>query len=142
MKRFFRFALPLATLFAPIAARAQSRGLLTGISSACAEQGDCQIPDFFIVGNNVSRLILGLSGSFMLLMVIIGGFFWLTAAGNTERIEKGKKILSGSVIGLIIVFAAYTIIQFVVYGVACPKDKPCPYVNEVFQRPFGGGTNK
>ena len=134
---------PLAMFLFPLAASAAEAcnppagaqpagGLLTGISLQCSACGTCQIPDFFIVGNNVVNLLLGLSGSFMLLMVITGGFFWLTAAGNTERIERGKKILSGAVIGLIIVFVSYTIVQFILAAVGVPN------VAEIFKRPFGG----
>jgi|GEM_PF-6244331 len=117
-------------LLAPLAARAQG-GLLSGVSPLCGSAGSCQLSDFFVVGNNVVKLILGLSGSVMLLMVIYGGFMWLTSGGSADRIEKGKKILVGSAVGLIIVFGAYTLIQFILGAIGVAN------VAEIFKRPFG-----
>ena len=49
-----------------------------------------------------------------------------------DQWERGKKILSGAVIGLIIVFVSYTIVQFILAAVGVPN------VAEIFKRPFGG----
>ncbi|MBI3115589.1 MAG: hypothetical protein HYZ09_03835, partial [Candidatus Kerfeldbacteria bacterium] len=38
---------------------------------------------------------------------------WMTAAGNDERIDKAKKVISAAVIGLIIVLLAWAIVIFV-----------------------------
>lgn len=72
----------------------------------------CGLPELVQVGINLAKIILALSGSLALLMFIYGGFTWLTAAGSSERVDKGKKILTGAVIGLIIIFGAVTIINF------------------------------
>jgi hypothetical protein len=45
--------------------------------------------------------------------VILGGFQWMTAGGNEEKIEKAKKVISAAVIGLIIVLLAWAIVIFV-----------------------------
>ena len=106
-------------------------GLLAGVSDSCGRCGNCQLTDFFVVGNNVFRLLIGLSGSFALLMVIYGGFMWLTSGGSSERIEKGKKVLVGAVIGLIIVFGAYTVVELIL-AAAGVKGVPA-----LLNRPFG-----
>lgn len=72
----------------------------------------CGLPELVQVGINLAKIILALSGSLALLMFIYGGFTWLTAAGSSERVDKGKKILTGAIIGLIIIFGAVTIINF------------------------------
>lgn len=63
---------------------------------------------------NVAKLILGISGSVALALFIYGGFLMLISGGNEQMVTKGKNVLSGAVIGLIIVFAAYTGIFFLV----------------------------
>jgi hypothetical protein len=45
-------------------------------------------------------------------MIIIGGFQWLTSAGNEEKVEKAKKTISSAVIGIIIVILAWAIVIF------------------------------
>ncbi len=62
----------------------------------------------------VIKAILGISGSAALLMFVWGGFLWLTSAGNTDRIKKGKDTLVWAVIGLAVIFSAYTLVNAVV----------------------------
>ena len=62
---------------------------------------------------NILNLVLGLLALIAVIMIIIGGFTWLTAAGNEEKVDKAKKIISAAVIGLIIVLLAWAIVIFV-----------------------------
>ena len=63
------------------------------------------------------RPILGLVGVLFLLLMIWGGFVWMTASGNEEKIGKAKQLITGAVIGMVIIFAAYAITSFVVSNV-------------------------
>ena len=47
-------------------------------------------------------------------MILIGGFQWMTAAGNEEKVEKAKKIISAAIVGLIIILLAWAIVNFVI----------------------------
>ena len=69
--------------------------------------------------NTLIPLIIVLSGLILLIMLIAGGFQMLTSAGNPEGAEAGKKKLTSALIGFVVIFAAYWIIQFmeVVLGV-------------------------
>lgn len=62
---------------------------------------------------NILNLVLGLLVLVAVIMVIIGGFTWLTAAGNEEKVDRAKKIISAAVIGLIIVLLAWAVVIFV-----------------------------
>jgi hypothetical protein len=55
---------------------------------------------------NIAQIILGVSGAIALLMFIYGGFLWLTAGGSPSKVQQGTKIMIGTVIGLVIIFAA------------------------------------
>jgi hypothetical protein len=107
-------------------------GLIAGISSQCSSTGTCQLSDFFAVGANVTKLILGISGSVMLIMVVYGGFLWLISSGNSARVEQGKKVLSSSLLGLIIVFGAYTLIWVLLQALGASD------IAKTFSAPFGG----
>lgn len=48
-----------------------------------------------------------------LAIIIYGGFVWMTAAGNEEKISKAKKTLSAAAIGLIVVMLSWAIVIFV-----------------------------
>jgi hypothetical protein len=74
-----------------------------------------------IAATNVPQLIgsiikevLGIVGALALLMFVYGGFLWLTSGGSPDRIKKGKDILVWAVIGLVVIFASYTLVDFVI----------------------------
>ncbi len=56
-------------------------------------------------------MIMMFAGIILFLMIIAGGFTMLTAVGNPEKVKKGQTLLTNSVIGFVIVFAAYWIMQ-------------------------------
>lgn len=81
--------------------------------SAAYKTGDYELSDILTIIIGASRWILGIVGSLTLVMFIYGGFTFLISAGSKEKIEKARKIIVAAIIGLIIVFASYVIIQFV-----------------------------
>lgn len=64
----------------------------------------------------IAEFILGLAGSIALLMFVYGGFVYLTAFGKADQAKKGQQVLVAAVIGLVIAFSAYLIVDFVVAG--------------------------
>ncbi|MFH1170965.1 MAG: pilin [bacterium] len=63
---------------------------------------------------NVINWVLGLLGIIAVIMILVGGFQWMTAAGNEEKVEKAKKIISAAIVGLIIILLAWAIVNFVI----------------------------
>ncbi len=64
----------------------------------------------------IINAVLGIVGSLALIMFIYGGFTWMLAAGNQEKVQKGKDILIWATIGLIVIFSAYALVKFVFTG--------------------------
>ncbi|MBI4281340.1 IPT/TIG domain-containing protein, partial [Candidatus Uhrbacteria bacterium] len=62
---------------------------------------------------NIIRIFLGLLGVVAITLILVGGFLWMTAAGNEEKIAKAKQLLLNAVIGLAIVLGAFAITSFV-----------------------------
>jgi len=62
----------------------------------------------------IIRAILSLLGIVFMSLIVYGGYLWMTARGNEEKLEKAKAIIRGSIIGLVIVLASYAITAFVV----------------------------
>src|SRR3989338_10207064 len=61
----------------------------------------------------IISVFLGLLGIIFVILIIVAGFNWMTAAGDEAKIEKAKKLISRAIIGLIIIVAAYAIPKFV-----------------------------
>lgn len=74
----------------------------------------CTITDLVTVGVNIAYLILGLIGTLALLMFVYGGIMFLISSGNQEKVTKAKSILVNAVIGIVIVFSAWLIVNFII----------------------------
>ncbi|MBI4457701.1 hypothetical protein HY633_01930 [Candidatus Uhrbacteria bacterium] len=61
---------------------------------------------------NIANIILGLTGSFALLMFVYGGFTLLTSGGSQEAVTKGKTIIQNSVIGIVIILGSGYVITY------------------------------
>ena len=49
-----------------------------------------------------------------IVMLVVGGYFFITSSGEPEKIEKAQKAITAAIIGLIIVFIARAIVFFIV----------------------------
>ncbi|MCK4539920.1 hypothetical protein KAU09_02070 [Candidatus Parcubacteria bacterium] len=69
--------------------------------------------------------VLGIVGSLALVMFIYGGFTWMLAAGSNEKVQKGKDILIWATLGLVVIFSAFAIVDFILRGITnTPKPSP------------------
>jgi|SRR3989344_3877422 len=57
--------------------------------------------------------ILPLAGMVLLLYLLFAGFQYLTSAGDPKKVEQAKERLTSALVGFVIVFAAYWIVQIV-----------------------------
>lgn len=57
--------------------------------------------------------VLAFVGVIFLILMIYGGFLWMTAGGNDQQVEKAKNLITAAIIGLVIVFAAYAITAYI-----------------------------
>ncbi len=104
----------LATAASPGAACAQGTAsesevgpLMQGICKECYKLGDCSVTDIMSVFANVGNYVVGIIASLVFLMYVLGGMFWLGSRGDKAWVDKGKKYIRNSTIGLLIVLFAY-----------------------------------
>lgn len=72
----------------------------------------------------IGRIILGVTGvvgSIALAMFLYGGFLWLTAAGKDDQVSKGKDTLVWAALGLALIFASYSLVNFIFGALTGPK---------------------
>jgi hypothetical protein len=55
---------------------------------------------------NITEWIITVSLSLAALMYIVGGFLWMSDAGNIERVKIAKNIIMSTTIGLIVILMA------------------------------------
>ena len=61
----------------------------------------------------VINIFLGFLGILATLIIIYGGFIWMTSGGSAEKIDRAKRILINGVIGLVIILSSYAIARFI-----------------------------
>lgn len=75
----------------------------------------CNICHLWILADNIINfLIFKMALPILVLAILIGGFFWMTSAGNPERIKKGKNILTSSIVGIFIAFGGWLIVDTII----------------------------
>lgn len=66
-----------------------------------------------IVGTIITTA-LSLLGVIFLVLMIYGGFLWMTARGDEAQVTKAKDLMQAAIIGLVVVISAYAISYFVI----------------------------
>lgn len=74
----------------------------------------CDYNAFITTVQRFINLFLYLAIFIAVIMIVIAGFKYLTAGGNTSKTESAKKIIYAVVIGMIIAFLSYAIVYYVV----------------------------
>jgi len=63
---------------------------------------------------NIIRVLLGMLGLILVILIVYAGFLWTTAQGDPAKVKKAQDMIKQAIIGMIIVFAAYAIANFVI----------------------------
>ncbi|MEJ0021935.1 MAG: pilin [Candidatus Doudnabacteria bacterium] len=67
--------------------------------------------DLPICVNQIYIWSLGISALLAMLILVIGGYYYMTASGNAEQSGKGIQMIWSAVIGLGLLFAAYLLLH-------------------------------
>ncbi len=59
---------------------------------------------------SVLQFLLSIVGVLAIIMLVVGGIMYMTAAGNEDRIDTGKKIVTYSIVGIAVALAALVIV--------------------------------
>ena len=117
MKKLFRFAvmftvvyMAVAALAAPVALDEPDLGLNYATNLGLASQnGDVRDTAVDIV-----KYLMTFLGIIAVVVILIGGFRWMTAGGNEDKIASAKKTITAGAIGLVVILAAFAIVTFVI----------------------------
>ena len=103
-------ALPIF-VHAEVPLNASTTGL--NASGAAAGFGLTARPITTVIGQ-VIQVILEVAGAIVALYMFYGGVLWMTAGGDSTKVDKAKSIIVNSVIGIAIMLTAFSITTFVV----------------------------
>lgn len=67
----------------------------------------------------VLKGFISILGILFLCYTVYAGFVWMTAGGNEAKILRAKSTLATGVIGMVVIFSAFSIAQFFVTTIGC-----------------------
>lgn len=63
---------------------------------------------------NVTNVLLFLIGAVAVIMLVIGGFKYVTSNGNADQIKSAKNTVMYAIIGIVVAIMGFAIVRFVV----------------------------
>lgn len=117
MKKIQTIAAALATTASTLfmAPAAYAAGEATGWLDSLAGAGVSEdLPSL------ITRLInwaIGIAALICVVILIVAGYTYITAAGDEDKIQKASKTLTYAIIGLVICFIAVILVRFVLTSV-------------------------
>ncbi len=69
--------------------------------------------DFRLIIVDIIKFVLTFVALIFVIMILSAGFKWMTAGGDDSQVEKARNTLKHSIIGLLIVIAAWAIAHYV-----------------------------
>lgn len=95
----------------------------------------CQVNDFVNLFIYLMKWGLSILSVLAVLMLVYGGFQFLTAAGRASKVDEGRRIIIGTVVGTIISLTAYVLINTTVTaitGTRLASSNPFGVIGAVF----------
>ena len=103
-------------LILPAVALAQPQDSNFGLDQLSNVQlGRNTLPNTIAIFINV---ILGFLGIVAFIIILLGGFKWMTSGGDEDKIGEAKKLMGAGVVGMAIVLASWAIASFVIAQLA------------------------
>lgn len=105
-------------LFAPVSANAANSTLVNecvGVtqSAVCNKANSTAATPSNFIGKIVSTLLF-IIGALSVLMIIVGGLLYVTSNGDSGRVTMAKNTITYAIVGVVVSFLAFAIVQYVV----------------------------
>jgi hypothetical protein len=77
----------------------------------CKEDGECNLCNLLTIFTNISRKILSIAGGIALVFFVLAGVSFIMSFGNSEKVQSSKKMVIGTIIGLVIILLSWTMVN-------------------------------
>ncbi|KKU12184.1 MAG: hypothetical protein UX19_C0005G0016 [Candidatus Woesebacteria bacterium GW2011_GWA1_45_8] len=78
-----------------------------------ANSSAATLQDLEVVFANIVSAILGFAGIVLFVLLIMGGFKYITAGGDPKAVDGAKKTLTYAIVGFVLVASAFLILRFI-----------------------------
>ena len=113
------YLLPFITigLLVPDVAAAQGKGFVTCDGYFLNPGGDCNFCHFVDMINLIIRWLIGILFVIFAIVMVVAGFKLVTSAGDVTARDRAKDMFVNAIIGIIIVFAAWLLIDTIMKAI-------------------------
>ena len=71
------------------------------------------IADLGVIFTNIVQDLVGLAGIALFVMLLVGGFRYITAGGDPKAVDAAQKTITYAIIGLVLIVASYLILVLI-----------------------------
>ena len=110
----------LAVIFACAIPQVKAdNAILGGLTNAVAGTDlEGNTPNLPKAIGQIIQIFLGFLGVIAVVLIIYAGFMWMTAGGDTAKVDKARKYIINAIIGIVIIMASYIIASYVIEQVS------------------------
>jgi len=99
-----------------------TQGINSGVNAAttgdCTQASDVEEPSFSDLAAKVVNILSLIVGVVAVIMIIFGGFKYITSGGESGNVSGAKNTLIYAIVGLVIVALAQFVVHFVLNNVS------------------------
>lgn len=88
-------------------------GKLSKLVPVDCSSGTCEVPFISQYVNAVYEYSLTIAGVLGVLMLMAAGLLWMVSGGDSGKITKAKQMISGSILGLLLLVGLVTFLSFI-----------------------------
>ena len=115
MKKILLVTILIILFLAPVivlgAGLGNAKGIFTTVAGNGQTSSNGDIQSVLGIGMRVALTLVGL---IFLILMVYAGYLWMTARGEEEQIKKAQKIITSTMIGVVIIMSAWAITFFIV----------------------------
>jgi len=67
-----------------------------------------------VIISRLVKIMISFLGFIAVIIILIGGFMWMTSGGDSEKIKSARQLMINGLIGLVIIVLAYAIATLVI----------------------------
>lgn len=69
---------------------------------------------------NIIQMLIALAGLILFIMLLWGGFSYITSGGDPKKVEEAKGTLTNALLGLVLVAVSFLILRFIQFFTGAP----------------------
>ncbi|MBD3281830.1 hypothetical protein GF391_03730 [Candidatus Uhrbacteria bacterium] len=89
------------------------------VNAVAQAAGVGETTDLFTIIGRIINIALGFVGVLLLIILLYSGYEYMTAGGDAEKVQNATKRIRNAIIGLIIIFLSFAIVNFIM-GIFSP----------------------